>query len=362
MTITVERKTADGRSFIVPEAQKKVHPYYDFGPCLSRNGTYNYIVGGRGLGKTYGALKIGIRNFIRRGEQFIYLRRFTDEIKAVRNTFFDAIMHEFPEWEFRVNGIKLEIAPISTKDDKKRPWKIMGFLIVLATAQQVKSVVFNNVKLIIFDEFIIEVGVNHYLPNEADVFDGFYSTVDRWQDKTRVFFLANAVRMDNPYFNEHEIEPSGNDEMIVLKDGFIVAHFPNSADFVSSVSTTKFGQFIKGREYEKYAIANQFSDNRSELVRPKDPRAIHRFNLETHKGWVSIWHNRLTAIYYVSKQIPPGQLEYTLIPGRNSKDKLLLLHTDDVMNQFRAAYRAGQVEFDRPATENVFMDIFNKKK
>ena len=48
--------------------------FYNFGPILSRNAVFNFCVGGRGIGKTYGATKLGIKNYLKDEQQFIYLR------------------------------------------------------------------------------------------------------------------------------------------------------------------------------------------------------------------------------------------------------------------------------------------------
>ena len=53
--------------------------YYSFDDILSRNGVFNFIIGGRGIGKTYGAKKIAIDTYLETGKQFIYLRRYKSE-------------------------------------------------------------------------------------------------------------------------------------------------------------------------------------------------------------------------------------------------------------------------------------------
>ena len=81
----------------------KITHYYDFSRIRSYGARYLMIVGSRGTGKTYGAKKIAISNAIKKGEQFIYLRRHRVEQKG-RFTFFDDIAHEFPGYEFAVHG------------------------------------------------------------------------------------------------------------------------------------------------------------------------------------------------------------------------------------------------------------------
>src|ERR1700712_4810548 len=213
---------------------KKVHPYYSFDKIYSFNAAFMMVCGGRGLGKTYGAKKKSIKDAIENGNQFIYLRRFKTEMVA-RNTFFADIAWEFEAYDFRINGNQAEWADASTRDEKKRPWRVMGYFVALSTAQTQKSIAYPLVRTIMFDEFIIEKGATHYLPDEANVFNNFYSTVDRWQDKTRVLFLANAISIMNPYFLEYDIKPDQMGEYGQFKKGFIAVHFPDSKEFANSV-------------------------------------------------------------------------------------------------------------------------------
>ena len=74
-----------------------------FRQILSYNAVINMVMGARGLGKTYGAKRMVIKNMLEKGEQFIYLRRYRPELKGCK-TFFADISHEFPEYEFRVHG------------------------------------------------------------------------------------------------------------------------------------------------------------------------------------------------------------------------------------------------------------------
>ncbi|MBS6750091.1 MAG: phage DNA encapsidation protein, partial [Firmicutes bacterium] len=63
------------------------------------------------------------------------------------------------------------------------------------------------VDMIGFDEFIIDKGSLHYLQNELKQFQDFYNTVDRFQDRVKVMFMANAVALTNPYFIGWRLKP-----------------------------------------------------------------------------------------------------------------------------------------------------------
>lgn len=339
----------------------KKHPYYDPGRILSYNAVYNFLVGARGLGKTYGFKKHVIKKNIQNGDQFIYLRRYRTEMIPAKNTFFADIAHEFPEWDFRVFAGQAQRAHVDTREDKKREWHVMGYFVALSTAQTMKSVAFPKVKTILFDEFIIEKGAFHYLPKEASTFNNFYSTVDRNQDKTRVFFLANSVTIMNPYFLEFNIRPDQMPELSTKDDGFILVHFPDSEAFKRSVSNTRFGRFIAGSDYEEYAVGNQFADAHDKMIGHKPPSAKAQFNLETANGSFSVWYNRSTSEYYVLERLlKDGQKVFTLVPERMDGNKILMTYADKPLAYLRTAFRQGKVIFDKPKSRNAFVELFKR--
>ena len=61
--------------------------FWNINNSVSYNALFNFIIGNRGGGKTYGMKNYVINKFIKKGEQFIYLRRYKTEVKRI-NTFF----------------------------------------------------------------------------------------------------------------------------------------------------------------------------------------------------------------------------------------------------------------------------------
>lgn len=335
------------------------HPWYNYDRINSFNGVFNFVVGERGNGKTYGAKKQAIKKFLRTGDQFIYLRRYTTEL-ATRETFFADIGDEFPDHDFRVFGHQAQMSPVSARSDKKRHWQVMGYFVALTKSQAQKSMSYHRVTTIIFDEFILEKSVLRYLPEEVTIFLNFYSTVDRNQDKTRVYFLANSVSMMNPYFLEYEIRPDELPPLSVHRDGFIVVHFINSADFAKSVYQTRFGKFIQDTEYAKYAVENQFSDAHQELLKPKTERAKYMYTLETKKGMFSIWYDGMVGEYFAQQKRPKSEQIMTLMPERMSDKKTLTSTSGNLMSALRTAFRHGRLSFDSPVTRNQFVEVFKQ--
>lgn len=343
-------------------------PFYSFNKLYSYNAVYNFCVGGRGLGKSYGMKKKVISDFIKHRKQFILLRRYREELTANKQTFFADIQVEFPTAQFRVNGNTAQMLVLSPQEfykngkPKKRveQWEDMGFFVALSNAQARKGTSYAGVHTIIFDEFIIEKGLIHYLPDEHIALMNFYSTVDRYRDRVRVYLLANAVTMSNPYFDEYEIRPDQCGEWSTYHDGFIVVHFPDSKEFGDEVYKTRFGRFIKDSEYAKYAVGNSFHDAHSQLILKKGPKASYWLTLELPALIVSVWRDTDEGVYFVQSKRPKNENVYTMVQENMSEGKKFLAPNDRIAQFLRSKFNQGGVFFDEPRSRNAFIKVVRK--
>lgn len=369
-----------------------VSSYYNFAKLFSYNATIMGVCGGRGLGKTFGSKDKATRDALKvtefvertvetasRGKakeavviesetvsnQFIYLRRYKEELALAKATFFADYEYKFPEWDFRVHGWEAQASPTKYAEmTKGRPWATIGYFVALSVAQNFKSVQFPNVKIIIFDEFIAEEGVQ-YLPNEASKMINFLNTVDRSKDKTRVLMLANSVAVTNPYFIQYKVEPDKADDngFIRMANGYMLWHFPDAEQFKSEVLNTAYGRFIQETdpEYAAYAVGNTFSDNNKNLVKEKDYKARYLFTLETKLGIFSVWYNFQTDTYYCQAKRPKADEDMvTISPKHMGEGKRLMTFQDKPLQMLRTAFRHDRMRFDGPPTRNAFMEIFKR--
>lgn len=345
---------------------KNTNAYYNYDKICSYNGVFNFIIGMRGVGKSYGAKKRAVDRALKYNEQFIYIRRYKDELATGRDAFLADLLakNAWPDWDFKMTSKKLLASPKKQPEGKDKKWQILGHFIPLSIAQTMKSVAFPNVHMMIFDEFIIEKGTIQYLPNEVIAMQNFYSTVDRGDDRVKVFFLANSVSIMNPYFNAYKIRPdTGKDkgkEFIKRHDGFIVVHIPTSEDFKSATLATRFGRFISDTEYADYAVGNKFADNTENLIAFKDATARYMYSLECKHGTFSIWFDVMYSRYFIQGKLPKSQKVFTLLPEKMDTHKTLLTFNDKLLGMLRTAFRQGNVWFDEPATRNVFAEVFSR--
>jgi hypothetical protein len=169
--------------------------YYDPNKLLSYNRILNFVIGARGIGKSYGFKKHVVNRFLKHGKQFIYLRRYKGELVKLPQWFND-IKQEFPDTEFKVKGRQLFINN-----------KLAGWGIPLSAWQSEKSNAYPDVETILYDEFIREKDNSGYLPNEVPALLNFMDTVFRDRENVRCIGMANAVTIVNPFFLYFRINP-----------------------------------------------------------------------------------------------------------------------------------------------------------
>lgn len=340
-------------------------PWIDLDKAYSYNAVFMYIVGERGVGKTFGCIKKGISNHLKSGDEFIYMRRTEKELKAAIPSFFEAIelKNIYPDHDFKTNGYVGYIAPRSTRDDKKREWTKLVQFVPLSRAQSFKSVNYSRVTTWIYDEFIREKSYGMYLPEEYRAFLNFYMTVDRNQNKTRVFLLGNSVSIMNPYFTGLNITAPENLPEFSRHGvgGLAMLWLTDSKAFKEAVADTPFAKFIAGTEFGEFANGNVFADSHNALVKKKPSAAVYRYTLETAKGTFSVWYHYVDNEFYLQKKRPSGdEVVLTMISANMTEDKRLVSTSSRLLELLRTSFNTGRAYFDNASTRNAFSEVFKR--
>ena len=232
--------------------------YYSITDIMGYNALFNYIIGERGVGKTFSAKEYVINKFIKKGEQFVYVRRYNTELEEAVGT---STKQKFFEQIITAGKFK-EHKLTNTKDTFKIDGKICGYAIALSTSMILKSTSFDKVTTIIFDEFIIDKGCYHYLPNEVEAFLELYETIARLRN-VKVLFLGNAISSSNPYFLYFDLSLPYNSTHKIFKNGEILVNYIKNENYRAVKKASRFGKLIAGTKYSEYAIERAKS---SEIV------------------------------------------------------------------------------------------------
>lgn len=327
--------------------------YFNGYQTLTHNAIFNMIVGPRGYGKSFWGKEWAIKDFIKNGNEFIYLRRYETDLKRVDNYFDDIIVEEiFDDHAFKVTREKTFMI-----DER-----LAGYAIPLSKAQSYKSTSFPKVNKIIFDEFILEKGSLHYIQGdyEPEVFIGFCESVFRSRDNVRAFLLANSVTMNNPYFKFWDITfPKGVD-LVKRKDGLVLAQNVKGNEFKKFKEQTALAKAISGTRYASYSIDNDYYLDSEVFIEKKKGSAKYYMTLIFRGKNYGIYQDFKEGTMTVSLDVDPYcNKVYALTLEDHTPNTLLLstLNRSPAIKRFIEMYRAGVVRFESMAIKNATYEI-----
>ena len=342
--------------------------YYDYQRVLSYNALMTYIIGERGVGKSYGAKEFVADRFINKGKQFVYLRRYKTELKEAmmkkgHPIFFEQIVYN----EDGTKNKKYENHKLTNKNDTMYiDDKLCGFAMPLSIANILKSSTYNKVDTIIFDEFIIDKGCYHYLQNEVEQLLDVIETVGRLRD-IRIIFLGNAISITNPYFTYFNLSLPYNSDIVVSKkdnkgNPLIIVNYIKNLKYREVKRHSRFGQLIEGTEYGKYAIDNEFLRDSKSFIRKKSKTSKFYFILVINGKHYGVWCDYKDGLMFISNDYDPNcPVIFSINPDDHNENTLLIrCRTSPFFKSIVEHFRLARLCFENQQIKNNVMQYLVK--
>ena len=326
--------------------------YYNPNKLLSYNRILNFIIGARGIGKTYGYKKYCINRFLKSGEQFIYLKRYKTDVKGVEQ-FFDTVAQEFQGTSFKVKGRELYIND-----------KLAGWVMPLSSWQSVKSREFPNVCTILYDEFLLEKSSKQmYMQDEPKALLNFMDTVIRNRDNARCICMSNAVSIVNPFFLYFGLVPNIDKRYNAYES--IVIEIPDSVDFTEERKKTKFGKLIDGTDYGDFSLGNEFINDSQVFIEKRSKESRFQFSVVYNGMTIGAWVDTEKGILYLSNDYDPtSKKTYALTTDDLDENTLLMNNWKNnyYLGKMVNAFLNGYLRFDNQVLRNVGYEMFKKMR
>lgn len=326
--------------------------YYNGGELLSKQRLFNYVVGNRGGGKSFYWKEKCIRDFLNKGEEFIWTRRYQSEIK-------DTISQWADDIQFKFEGHKFECGKKYIKIDGK----ICGYVGSLSRANVIKSVPYPRVTKIILDEFIIDKGTLRYLPNEGEIFCDLVETIFRMRDEGHcAVCIGNAISIVNPHFLYWKLKPK-LDKRFTLEDNeydSICIEMYTNEEFIKEKLKTRFGRAMMKKEYGKYSIENKFLRDNNSFLRSRGKKLVYAFSIVYEGVRYGVWNNFDDGSMYIDKVV------------EKNNDKILVVDMMELTEQckfkkwqgwnvylstIKILFNEGQIFYDDIQTKHKMFEV-----
>lgn len=322
---------------------------------------FNFIVGARGTGKTYGSLKYVYEHKI----PFLYMRRTQTQADIISKPDFS------PYRAYnRDTGKNITIKPVTKYNaafydltgrdpESKDPFPDpIGWTAALSTISNVRGADISDAKIMIYDEFIPE---RHEKPikKEGDAFFNSYETINRNRELSgdpplQVLALANSNDLGNPIFlslgivrRAEKLRASGQEIYINHREGiglFILSKTPIS----EMKQETALYKLTRGSEFYDMAIENSFNEEKSKIA----SRPLTEYKPIVSVGEITIYKHKSNGGYYVSEH-------KTGAPAEFSAGDINLTRFRRIYNYIWIAYIENRVIFESYICEILLNKYFN---
>ena len=293
--------------------------YVDFRGLRDRGYPYNLLIGGRGTGKTYGALLTSVQDRL----TFAFMRRRQAQVDIINSPQFSPMRPVCRDtglcitMSSVVHGISAFVEYEEREGKQVIIGEPYGFTCALSTFANVRGFDALDVSLLIYDEFIPEKS-ERPLPHEADTLFNAYETMNRNREldgepPLQLFCLANSndlaapviVKLDLVKRLERMLD-KGTELWTDDKRGLLVALLQDSPISASKRDTALY-RLTRGSDYAAMALDNRFSyEDRGRII----SRPLAEYKPVVSVGEITVYQHKARTVYYVTTHQAGGCPRY----------------------------------------------------
>lgn len=349
--------------------------YIDVADYDDDNYPYQAFVGGRGDGKTYSALRMGVEHWMDNQDKFVFMRRTDKELKRLMDSRirgeamnpFKSLNSDF-NWSYGIVPYADNVGLISERESGENGKMVacgddIGYAVSLSTVAGLRGIDLTDCSMMIYDEFIAERHVRK-MAGEGEAILNAIETIGRNRElrgekPLKCFFLANAFDIYNPFFVElgvvdkvEKMINRGQHDYYDRSRGLAIHLLENSAEFNEMKSQTAIMKLTKGSRYYDMALNNDFVYNDFSLIGWRNVKG-HRPVIAI--GDVYIWSKKGQSYYYAT--YTPGRCQ--TLNGDNLRDcKYFFVKYGNLL---REAFIRGHLHFETYDIKQQMLDYLRIK-
>lgn len=245
--------------------------YVNIGGILEEGFPFNFIVGGRGTGKTYDALHDAIEN----NKKFMLMRRTQSQCDLVSKPEFSVFKPLNVDFGWNIESKKVSKYNSMFYTQEAEQIIVHGYSCALSTISNMRGFDASDIEELIYDEFIPEKH-ERLFSNEAEAVLNAYETMNRNRElkgkkPIQALFMANANDITNPLFEylnliriADKMQKGGSERWTDEKRGIQLIMLHRSP-ISKKKSQTVLYNLTNGSEFSSMALANDFNVERQHI-------------------------------------------------------------------------------------------------
>lgn len=331
--------------------------YYNFDKLFSYPFLLAFVIGERGVGKSFNSKVAVLNKWLKNGEEFVYVRRYKTELDSALNNFWTDLQENGYFEDYCLEVKKNKMITKFTCDGE-----VCGYAIPLSTSNILKSTAFPKVKTIIFDEYMLDnSGTYRYLKNEVTMMLDFIETIGRLRDIQVIFLGNNTSFYGCPYTAYFDLELPYNSEFKTFKDGTIVVNYIKNEAYRAAKKNSKFGKLISGTSYGDYAIDNKSLRDNFYFI-DKKPQKSQFVGVMVINGInVGIWDGK-NGYLYLSNDYDPNTVHKFVFDFNDHTENTIFNNAREnlYLHMCVRGYKQGWLRFENQKIKTACVQLLNR--
>lgn len=333
---------------------------YIFKMSEKHNAPYIFIIGGRGIGKTYGALKYLLDNEIK----FMFMRRTQSQLDTIKkdelspfkklNADTGRNISFFPISKYNSsinNAIQNENGKLIPDGD------YLGMACALSTISNLRGFDASDIDVLLYDEFIPERH-EKTLKNESDALFNSLETIGRNRELNgyrplKLLALANSNNLSNEIFISlglvnivDKMQKSGNEIKFLDSRNIMLVNIQSSPISGFKLKST-LANLTAGTSFSDMAYHNNYIGVIHDCIRSED---LRQYRIVISLGELQIYKHKSQLKYYVCDHLSgvPKRIYTTSVNSlREFRAKERDIWNNYILNRMSFETYSQQVLFEK---------------
>lgn len=330
--------------------------YVNVKGILDEGYPFNFLVGGRGTGKTYTTLKVAKEE----NRLFMLMRRTQTQADLISKPEFSVYkpLNNDLGWSVMVKSIS-KYNSIFYEMDGENLLHPVGYTCALSTISNMRGFDASDIQLLIYDEFIPEKH-ERLLKNEADALFNAYETMNRNREikgiaPIQMICLANANDITNPVFESLKLiriadrMQKGNTDRWTDDRRGIQLIMLHRSPISRKKSKTALYNLTEGSDFSNMAIDNDFNVDCQHIK----PRPLAEYIPICTVGELCLYRHKSENRLYASTHLAG------VFNRKFSLSDADRMHYQRIYRSHWDMYISGKMDFEDVLSEKMFLKYWD---
>ena len=330
--------------------------YVNIRGILDEGYPFNFLVGGRGTGKTYTTLKVAKEE----NRLFMLMRRTQTQADLISKPEFSVYkpLNNDLGWSVMVKSISKYNSMFYEMDGENLLHPV-GYTCALSTISNMRGFDASDIQLLIYDEFIPEKH-ERLLKNEADALFNAYETMNRNREikgvaPIQMICLANANDITNPVFESlklirfADLMQKGNSDRWTDDRRGIQLIMLHRSPISRKKSKTALYNLTEGSDFSNMAIDNDFNVDRQHVK----PRPLAEYIPICTVGELCLYRHKSENRLYASTHLAG------VFNRKFSLSDADRMHYQRIYRSHWDMYISGKMDFEDVLSEKMFVKYWD---